>query len=380
MKNVKLVLGNATADLSNKFYSGLGSKVHAEKSNEGKLLDFSWIDHMEEAIHYIDNIYMNPKRFIISDEEVLNIEKSKKITVESIKHLAKHSNFISEYDEETNKVKPSKILNVLKEETFDMYENRFIYTLTDFMLSFIERIERINKDLEYQKNNKLKYDGISTFGGEKIIGNIELSSLETINYNNTDNDIKKRIDVIKGSISTWKQSDLYKNLHKLRVPKVTHPIKRTNVILKNPNFQIAVKLWDYLYNYKIVEEKLDKQPEVNEVLPPDLQKIADNSFFIYYLIMKYVNSTSQSAREEYREYVKKATMQLFGDSSNLSLEKIGNTNSNQNLSNNTSQKYSEIKIRKEADSSVIENKIRHNIKDYLDKIEGSYFKLVGGGK
>lgn len=164
------------------------------------------------------------------------------------------------------------------------------------------------------------------------------------------------------------------------MPKVTHPIKRTNVILKNPNFQVAVKLWDYLYNYKVVESKLDKQPEVNEVLPPDLQKVANNSFLIYYLIMKYINSTSQAMREEYREYVKKAAMQMFGDSASLSLEKDSPTNSNQNLSNGTSQKYSEIKVRKEVDSSVIENKIRHSIKDYLDKIEGSYFKLVGGGR
>lgn len=380
MKNVKLVLGDATADLSNKFYSGLGSKVHVEKNSDGNLLDFTWINHMEEAIHYIDNIYMNPKRFIISDEEVLNIEKSKKITVESIKHLSKHSNYISEYNPEKNEVKPSRILNVLKEETFDMYENRFIYTLTDFMLSFIERIERMNKDLEYKKNNKFKYNGISNINSEKIVCDIELASNETIDLNNADDEIRKRIDIIKGSISAWKQSDLYKNLHKLRVPKVTHPIKRTNVILKNPNFQVAVKLWDYLYNYKVVESKLDKQPEVNEVLPPDLQKVADNSFLIYYLIMKYINSTSQATREEYREYVKKAAMQMFGDSASLSLEKDSPANSNQNLSNGTSQKYSEIKVRKEVDSSVIENKIRHSIKDYLDKIEGSYFKLVGGGR
>lgn len=266
------------------------------------------------------------------------------------------------------------------EETFDMYENRFIYTLTDFMLSFIERIERMNKDLEYKKNNKFKYNGISNINSEKIVCDIELASNETIDLNNADDEIRKRIDIIKGSISAWKQSDLYKNLHKLRVPKVTHPIKRTNVILKNPNFQVAVKLWDYLYNYKVVESKLDKQPEVNEVLPPDLQKVADNSFLIYYLIMKYINSTSQAMREEYREYVKKAAMQMFGDSASLSLEKDSPTNSNQNLSNGTSQKYSEIKVRKEADSSVIENKIRHSIKDYLDKIEGSYFKLVGGGR
>lgn len=379
MQNLKLVLGDETTELSNKFYSSLGVKVHAEKISDGDLLDFTWLDYMENAVHYIDNIYMNPKRFIISDDEVLNIEKSKKITVESIKHLAKHSNFISEFDVKQNKVKPSKILNILKEETFDMYENRFIYTLTDFMFSFIERMERINKGLEYKKKNEFKYEGMTNVNGEKIVGKTDISSSQIISLNNSDSDIQKRIDIMKSNIRGWKQTDLYKNLHKLRVPKVTHPIKRTNVILKNPNFQIAVKLWDYLYNYKIVETKLDKEPEVNETLPKDLQKIADNSFLLYYLIMKYVNSTTQANREEYKQYVKKAAMQLFGEGADLSLisqeKKPG-----ESLSGNGLQKYNEVKLRPDLNGATIENKIRSTVKEYIEKVEGSYFELNGGKK
>ena len=59
----------------------------------------------------------------VYEEIILDIEKTKKVTIESIKHLAKHTNFISEYKEEEDFIKPSKLLNVLKEETFNTYEN-----------------------------------------------------------------------------------------------------------------------------------------------------------------------------------------------------------------------------------------------------------------
>ena len=73
------------------------------------------------------------------------IEKYGESTFESIKHLAKHTNFISEYKEEEDFIKPSKLLNVLKEETFNTYENRFIYTLIDMLTKFIARQEEALK-------------------------------------------------------------------------------------------------------------------------------------------------------------------------------------------------------------------------------------------
>ena len=63
------------------------------------------------------------------EEEVVKIEQAKKITVETIKHLSKNTNFIQTIDPVTGDVTPSKLLNVRKEESYDTYENRLIYTL-----------------------------------------------------------------------------------------------------------------------------------------------------------------------------------------------------------------------------------------------------------
>ena len=51
---------------------------------------------MLETIPYIDNIFRSPNRFIVNEEEVVKIEQAKKITVETIKHLSKNTNFIHE--------------------------------------------------------------------------------------------------------------------------------------------------------------------------------------------------------------------------------------------------------------------------------------------
>ena len=107
--NYKVVMGDIGSDLSEKFYSNLKRSVKIEKSTTGTEFDLDWISKIEEAVPYIDNIFDSPKRFIISEEEILNVEKSKKVTVQTIKHLSKHSNFNSEFDEETNNIRPSKI-------------------------------------------------------------------------------------------------------------------------------------------------------------------------------------------------------------------------------------------------------------------------------
>lgn len=44
---------------------------------------------MEQTVPYIDNIFRNPNRFIINEEEIVKIERARRITVESIKIFLK---------------------------------------------------------------------------------------------------------------------------------------------------------------------------------------------------------------------------------------------------------------------------------------------------
>ena len=118
MDNLKIFdLYNETEDkkvemFNKKTSSFLSVKVDKDSTEYNS----EWLDIMEDTIKYIDNILRNPNRFIVNEEDVIKIELARRVTVESIKHLSKNTNLIQEYDQETGDVRPSKILNINKEE------------------------------------------------------------------------------------------------------------------------------------------------------------------------------------------------------------------------------------------------------------------------
>ena len=70
--------------------------------------DYEWLEIMENTVIHIDNILRNPNRFIVNEEEIVKVELARRITVESIRHLSKHTNYIQKI-EDNGDVKPSKI-------------------------------------------------------------------------------------------------------------------------------------------------------------------------------------------------------------------------------------------------------------------------------
>lgn len=57
---------------------------------------------------HIDKVIRNPRVTIEDNEEIVPIALSKKITVESIKHLAQHTNLIQDIDEKQAGLLPQK--------------------------------------------------------------------------------------------------------------------------------------------------------------------------------------------------------------------------------------------------------------------------------
>ena len=126
-------------DRNSRFSENINSSLRVKTAYDRVNTSFEWLEIMEETIRYLDNILRNPNRFIINEEDIVKIELARRVTVESIKHLSKNTNLIQDYNKETGDVRPSKILNINKEESFDTYENRFIYSLIKNMKFFIER-------------------------------------------------------------------------------------------------------------------------------------------------------------------------------------------------------------------------------------------------
>lgn len=357
--------------ISKKFTTNINSKYKLNNNTNGISIDLEWINIIMEAIPYIDNIFDSPKRFIINEEVILDIEKTKKVSIESIKHLSKHTNFISEYNEKEDFIKPNKLLNVLKEETFNTYENRFIYTLVDMLESFISRIEKKITGIKFENKNDLNYNLRTKVKNEKIACNLTINTTEKISIN----ELEEKISKIKSHISSWQQSIVYISLKKERVPKVKHPIKRTNVILKNPNFQIAAKLWDYLYNYN---DKLNKEQQTNINTKPQIdenfQTIIERSFLINYLILK--NSTKKDNIDEqlYKQNIKEISLEILNQSMELLLESDPKITV-EDIIKIITKRYDEIKQNNKINETIIENKIKNSIKELMSKMDSSYFEI-----
>ena len=106
------------------FLDKLKSEMDYKSLYNGDLISFDWLEKIEFACPYIDIIVRNPKLTLIQEENLVKVERSKRITVASVKDLAKHTQYIEDVNKKTNDVRPSKILDIRNEETYNIYENR----------------------------------------------------------------------------------------------------------------------------------------------------------------------------------------------------------------------------------------------------------------
>lgn len=289
------------------FANKMESEMYFKSNVSSDSMSFDWVDEFEFACPYIDNIIKKPKMALIKEEDVVKIEKAKKITVASVKDLSRHTHYIEKIDRKTNEVKPSKILIIRNEETFNIYENRFVYTLIDNLTRFIMRKEAILEEFSTEKNKTLEYVASTFTENEKISIELKINSDE-LPKNSGDNEfskeieeIKVRLRKIKDYISGWKRSEFMKALDKEHVSFVTSPIKKTNMILKNPNFQIAMKLWTFLQTYDMNDRENTKDgldTSGNDVLKGFL----DHSFLIDYCVLDSVSRTKREQKEKLAEY------------------------------------------------------------------------------
>lgn len=349
---------NATADM----------KFKSEVASDN--MSFDWINEIEFACQYIDNIVRNPKVMLINETDVVKIEKAQKISVESIKDLAKNTHYIDKIDDKTNEVSPSKILVLHREETFNIYENRFIFTLVNNLSKFIYRKE---KELEniYAKNDKvLEYAASTNNGQERVNIELKVSSKEFPKSSSDEFDkqieiSKNRIDKINDYLITWKRSELFTFLDKANVSFVSSPIRKTNMILKNPNFQIAMKLWEFLQTYDINDNESNAEgieTEGNELL----KGILNDSFLMSYYVLDSISKNKKEQKENITKYaimmlnqqVKRAVSLLLSNGIKINDEELLNL---------ISAEIKNEKSRVEVGSSDVKKKFKSTMEEYLER-------------
>ncbi|MCR4614781.1 MAG: DUF2357 domain-containing protein [Clostridiales bacterium] len=271
-----------------------------------KKIDLRWVDAIEACIIPLDTIIRNPRKFIVQEEEIVPIERARKITAESVRHLAQHTNLIARVEGDT--VTPTSILNVFREESFEIYENRFIFTLLRNLQRFIDdRYNVLFNMANDEEMSSLKMNSEFVSGHEKINYKLEISA-QTINERVDEHidDPKsasafQRIERIKRIVNEFAHSSFINELR--NCTPVRPPIMRTNVISKDPNFKACLALWQFISAYDEVGYEIISN-ESNDMVSDDYRDNLFKMVGVNYMMLKG-NSMAQDKLNELIEEVKK---------------------------------------------------------------------------
>src|SRR5574344_23589 len=274
------LISNSDDETVTQFLDKSDTNVKVQTKYQSVQFDYSWIEKIEETIPYLDNLVRNPRKFIVQEEEVVPVERAKKISQETIKHLAQHTNLIQDVDEDGT-ITPSKVLNVHKEESFDIYENRFLISLLKNLSFFFQMRKEATKQGSFSKSDKnLSFTGTTDIGSEqvKIDVNLESKTFDDLAGENASGaGLNERIEHIEHIISDFLKSPFAKDL--VNALPVRSPIRKTNAILKNTNLQKALALWEFIEGYD-VKDKREVNDENSVENNKDLKEKMDRSFYL----------------------------------------------------------------------------------------------------
>lgn len=360
-------LANLEAGKSKEFLNKVDSKLMIDINKSKIVENDEWLSMVEFSIPHIEKALIKGIKNIVTEEEIIKIELIKKVTVESVKHLTKKVDFVDKYNQKSGEVIPKKILNAYKEETFITYENRFLYSLIKLIEDYIYIREK-DQESEYKgkDSQKATYQAEIKMKKEKIKVNLDYFTESSTNLKKSA-EMAERIFNIKQSIKMLKATDVYQLLDSKRITLVKAPLKMTNVLLKNVNFQYAVKLWNYLSEQMEIE---DKSIVVNrEYEEKGMQKtLVDEDMYLMHLIFKSNNNQDKIKGQRKRAVEDKETRKELTDAL---IDKIIDLNpdlTEQEIKQLIMDKFIVMQTRKVVSLKPIEDRFKERINKYMMQV------------
>lgn len=272
-----------------------------------KVIDEQWLTVVEEGIEAIFNIVDKPRRFIATTEEVVPVALAKKITADSVRHLSQHTQFITE--NAAGEIQPTKILNVTTEESYDLYENRFVYHLIQRLFAFVDkRTDVIFWSTGDETCNVMSMESKIDDAYEEISYKVEMTIKNRQSYveNDTDHmDLFKRIDRVRRLSRTLRTSSFCDIMN--GCAKVRSPIQRTNLMMKDPDYRTCYKLWQFIESYDEVGYTIEEQDSALQFDEEYLLQMYINFITNYTVFKSLLESDQRNVTElakEKREPVK----------------------------------------------------------------------------
>ncbi len=286
-----------------------------------KVVDESWLTVVEEGIDAIFNIVDKPRRFITTAEEVVPVALARKITADSVRHLSQNTQFIT--TNAAGEIRPTHILNVSTEESYDLYENRFVYHLIQRLFAFVDkRTDVIFWSTGDETCNVMSMESKIDDAYEEISYKVEMTikNRQSFVENDSDNmDVFKRIDRVRRMSRTLRNSSFCDLMN--GCARVYSPIQRTNLMMKDPDYRACYKLWQFIESYDEVGYTIEEQDSALEFDEEYLLQMYTNLITNYTVFKSLLESDPRQMTEietKHRDpvkpkFIKKIEEQIVDD-------------------------------------------------------------------
>lgn len=272
---------------------------------EAMISDDKWLKEIETYIFNVEQIVRSPKKSIKDEAIVVQIEKAKKISSQSIRHLSSHSNFVRAVDDDGT-VHPSKIMTNVMDEDLLIYENRFIYTLILRLLSFLEQKHRyLSQFSEKFQITRVNYKSEFAFSDLSVEYDLKMKVKKPLKEKAVQDlgDVMQKLEMLKKRVNMLLGSDFYKKLSKTNPLKP--PISKTNIIKMNVNYNNCYKLWLFISSFVSTGYSVT----VSEINFPVEQEYYDDLVYLTAISLKTLIENSAlndlSEIDDYEEQISK---------------------------------------------------------------------------
>lgn len=244
---------NGDAEWFAKFFASLRggeNQVLHNVVNQSVMLDDSWILTIEGALHSLEQIVHNPRKFIAENELILDVAKVRRTNSKTVRHLSSNSQYVQNIDKD-GEVTPKKLLTVELEEDIAIYENRFVCALINRLVVFVEqRFKDLDGNIRTFEQTNVCLQSEFDMGDSKFRCNLNLQVEEPPEDSKQDDrnkDLFERVKLIRRRLRVLQNTEFMKKLNKAK--PVRPPIQKTNLLNKNVDYNNCYKLWLYISSY-----------------------------------------------------------------------------------------------------------------------------------
>ncbi len=232
--------GDAVYDAILDAVYGAKNKLTLQSFTESVMVDEGWLDTLDEYLPSIEKICKKPKSFIVDEKAIVPVEKARRVTSETIRHLSSHTSYIRGIDDDGSVI-PSKLLTSFMEEDLGIYENRFVFTLINRLAIFVDKQILALKGLSASETVALEHRSEYAAGGYKFKYELKTTIAKPFPQSNYD---MTRVENLVFRLNLIKSSQFYLALKKFKV--VRPPVMRTNILKMDVDYNNAYKCWLFI--------------------------------------------------------------------------------------------------------------------------------------